>query len=39
LFDAQYNNPNEVEVLDKNRVKLNTDEQAITIWGILCERE
>tara|TARA_R100001369_G_C3318313_1_gene168513 strand:+ start:659 stop:1084 length:426 start_codon:yes stop_codon:yes gene_type:complete len=39
LFDAQYNNPNEVEVLDKNRVKLNTEEQAITIWGILCERE
>ncbi|WP_339698514.1 hypothetical protein [uncultured Marixanthomonas sp.] len=39
LFDAQYNNPNEVEVLSENTVKVNTDEQAITIWGILCERE
>ncbi len=39
LFDAQYNNPDEVEVLNENKVKVNTAEQAITIWGILCERE
>lgn len=39
LFDAQYNNPDEVEVLDKNRVKVNTAQQTITIWGIVCERE
>ena len=39
LFDAQYNNSNEVEVLSEKTVKVNTDEQTITIWGILCERE
>ena len=39
LFDAQYNNPDEVKVVSENSVKINTDEQAITIWGVLCEKE
>ncbi|PVW13556.1 hypothetical protein [Marixanthomonas spongiae] len=38
LFDAQYNNPDEVEVLGKNKVKVNTAQQTITIWGIVCEQ-
>lgn len=39
LFDAQYNNPNEVKVVSENTVKVNIAEQTITIWGVLCERE
>jgi len=39
LFDEQYNNPDEVEVLGENMVKVNTAQEAITIWGVLCERE
>ncbi len=39
LFDAQYNNPEEVELVNENTVKVNTAQQAITIWGVLCERE
>jgi len=39
IFDEQFLNYKEFEVIDESKVKIDTTKEVIPIWGVLCERK
>lgn len=39
IFDAQYSNASDFQVIDKEKVKINTAQNALPIWGVVCEKQ
>lgn len=39
VFDAQFLEASEFEVIDNSTVKINTRSRTIPIWGVFCERK
>ncbi len=39
IFDAQYSNASEFQVIDKEKVKINIAKNALPIWGVVCEKQ
>lgn len=39
IFDAQYSNASDFQVIDKEKVKINTAKNALPIWGVVCEKQ
>lgn len=38
IFDTDYAQAKEFEVLDKENVKINTAKKSLSIWGVVCEK-
>lgn len=38
IFDVNYGNKNEYEIIDDSNVKINTAKNSISLWGIVCEK-
>ena len=39
IFDPQFANTSYFEVLDKERVRINTSKNTLPIWGVICEKQ
>lgn len=39
IFDAQYSNASDFQVIDKEKVKINTAQNVLPIWGVVCEKQ
>lgn len=39
IFDAQYSNASDFQVIDNEKVKINTAKNALPIWGVVCEKQ
>ncbi len=39
IFDAQYSNASDFQVIDKEKVKINTAQNVLPIWGVVCEKK
>lgn len=39
IFDNQFSESNEFQVIDDSTVKINTAKQVIPIWGVICKRK
>ncbi|WGF91471.1 hypothetical protein [Aequorivita marisscotiae] len=39
IFDAQYAAASDFKVIDKESVKINTSKNALSIWGVVCEKQ
>lgn len=38
IFDNQFAQPNDFQVIDVSNVKINTGKKVLPIWGVLCEQ-
>ncbi len=39
IFDTQYATASDFKVIDEENVKINTSKKAISIWGVVCEKQ
>ncbi len=39
IFDPQYASASDFKVIDAENVKINTSKKAISIWGVVCEKQ
>ncbi|MDP2688059.1 MAG: hypothetical protein Q8O62_12605 [Aequorivita sp.] len=39
IFDKQYSNASDFQVIDNEKVKINTAKNALPIWGVVCEKQ
>ena len=39
IFDPQYASASEFQLIDSENVKINTSKKALSIWGVLCEKQ